>query len=383
MVFKKSNDMKTKRLKKIICRYILTSISIAILAFSVQAAPEISKINGSVNDGNSITISGNGFGEKSTASPIKWDNFDNGNDGSVIFGWTNLTGTPVNPTYSDDNLRTGKGLNYKVRLGNSSGSANNRIEQSFFDANKMFLSFWIRYYGGASTDLIGWQTKLWRLRNESAGILLSKCIQYKTDDSGTPYFNLGDEVPVVSKYGFVKYPTQSWILLEAELQLSDPNVANGIIKEWNSTISGPITKVHDSSNTVLRITPEGWNEFILGEYMTTPIDAGGLGGTNFLNTYTEIYYDDVYLDRTWQRVVLGDNANYDSCTKREIQIPSAWSDGEITATINQGSFQNGDMAHLFVVDENGEANPTGYSLTFGSDTGETTAPAVPDGLSVS
>jgi hypothetical protein len=77
------------------------------------------------------------------------------------------------------------------------------------------------------------------------------------------------------------------------------------------------------------------------------------------------YVDDVYIDDTWQRVEIGDNATYSSCTHREIQIPTAWSDTSITATLNQGSFENGSTGYVFVIDEDGNANETGKAITFG------------------
>ena len=68
------------------------------------------------------------------------------------------------------------------------------------------------------------------------------------------------------------------------------------------------------------------------------------------------FIDDVYVDNSWQRVEVGDNSVFASCTHREIQIPTSWSDTEISVTWNQGSFENYTPVYIFVVDENGDAS---------------------------
>lgn len=62
--------------------------------------------------------------------------------------------------------------------------------------------------------------------------------------------------------------------------------------------------------------------------------------------------DDVYVDDSWCRVPAGDSATYNSCTSREPQIPSAWSDSSVTVTLNKGAFSSLSGKHLFVVTNN-------------------------------
>ena len=76
------------------------------------------------------------------------------------------------------------------------------------------------------------------------------------------------------------------------------------------------------------------------------------------------YFDDIYINNSWARVEIGDDPDYDSCTHREMQIPTAWSSDSVDITVNQGSFQNGTTAYLFVVDEDGAVNTAGYEVSF-------------------
>lgn len=63
-------------------------------------------------------------------------------------------------------------------------------------------------------------------------------------------------------------------------------------------------------------------------------------------------------------IEIGNASTWAACTHREIQIPTAWTTDEITATINQGSLPDG-TAYLFVVDADGVASD-GYEITLSS-----------------
>jgi hypothetical protein len=77
--------------------------------------------------------------------------------------------------------------------------------------------------------------------------------------------------------------------------------------------------------------------------------------------------DDVYVDNTWARVVLGNAATLDACTRLEIQIPIKWSGNSVTIMARTGSaFSQGTTAYLYVVDSNGVANVAGFPLRIGA-----------------
>jgi hypothetical protein len=78
-----------------------------------------------------------------------------------------------------------------------------------------------------------------------------------------------------------------------------------------------------------------------------------------------IWADDVYVDTTWSRVLLGDSASYTACRKLEIQIPKTWSTSSITFISNPGAFAPGARVYLYVFDSNGSVNPTGAAINVG------------------
>lgn len=89
------------------------------------------------------------------------------------------------------------------------------------------------------------------------------------------------------------------------------------------------------------------------------------------------YFDDLYVDTTWSRVMLCNDDDYDEATICEPQIPEAWDVDEITVTVNLGAL-TGETAYLFVFDSDNDANPTGYEVTLG----ESTTPTPPSGMMV-
>lgn len=79
-----------------------------------------------------------------------------------------------------------------------------------------------------------------------------------------------------------------------------------------------------------------------------------------------MYYDSLYLDDTWHRVIVCEGATADQCMhKREVQIPLSWSDNEITVQVNLGGLDLNKPLYLYVFDKNGEPNPVGWKLTHG------------------
>jgi hypothetical protein len=91
------------------------------------------------------------------------------------------------------------------------------------------------------------------------------------------------------------------------------------------------------------------------------------------------YFDDAYLDTTLSRVVLADKPVLSLATIIEVQIPSSWSDGSISATVNLGQFAQGQTAYLFVVDSSGTPSAAGLAVTAG---GSVATPNAPSAISV-
>ncbi len=76
------------------------------------------------------------------------------------------------------------------------------------------------------------------------------------------------------------------------------------------------------------------------------------------NSYA--YYDSLYVDDTWHRIILCDGAKWITCNNREIQIPTSWSNDEITIEMRLGSLKGNQYVYLYVIDADGKPNSEGY-----------------------
>jgi len=77
--------------------------------------------------------------------------------------------------------------------------------------------------------------------------------------------------------------------------------------------------------------------------------------------------DDVYIDRTRARVEIGNASSWETCTRREIQLPTAWSATSVTIDVNAGRFVADDEAWVYVVNAAGEYNYYGVPVTIGGE----------------
>jgi hypothetical protein len=111
-----------------------------------------------------------------------------------------------------------------------------------------------------------------------------------------------------------------------------------------------------------------WTELYVGNYVRSQDWSGT----------ARFYWDSMYIDDSWARVEIGDNANYANATHREIQIPSSWTSGSATITVNRGSFAPNANVFLYVCTASNTCSP-GYPVTLGGTT-TTILPQAPANL---
>ena len=91
-------------MRKHITKKFLILAAILVLPFLALAAANISSTNGTFTHGQSVTVSGSGFGAKTTSTPWQWDNFEGGTVGQRLTtqGYVEYdgTGNGTFPVYS-------------------------------------------------------------------------------------------------------------------------------------------------------------------------------------------------------------------------------------------------------------------------------------------
>lgn len=357
---------------------VVSAIILALWPISLLAAPTISGISGTVSSGQSITISGSDFGTKSTPTPIKWDNFESGEHGGTISGWDLTYGNNVK--YSNVGNRTGSSLCYAAGVTtaddpSNANASNSRITlNSGISATKIFASYWIKWNWG---EITGGQIKhgvhLCREYPGSSAPRINTVLYYSNNNpywQGTGTYTPGfcsSGIDSCTLWGSANmYPTDTWVQVEVQIEQSTADLEDGSLISWVGKSTGAMVKVVNfPGNICLRKSDADYNYAQINVWTWAGNDEGD-------GYSTTIYYDDFYVDNTWARVVIGDASTYDNCTRREVQIPTAWDTGEITVTINQGSFGATDTAYLYVVDDDGTPSSS-YEITFGESAAPTTS----------
>lgn len=346
--------------------HILLILAILVTFCWPAFAQTISGISGTINNGESITISGSSFGVKSPAAPLSWlgSNIDAGSGDFSATGWSQVSVTEVNAVYSTARSNSGKSILFAYDL-------TNNWSQLEFDSGTETEQWYVTAYYyldyGGSCESFQW--KQWRINSHAtylhdAGTTILN--DWWTD--GETWFNSGNVQVYYNSGDFGGSITATsdqaifnqWQRGEGYYKMSSaPSTADGFTwfrrvgRSGDMLASSGLT-THDSDDPL-------WRYLRIGLGWTNPTNCGA-EDTFYL------YIDDIYIDNTLARVEIGNSINFADCTHREIQIPSSWSTSQVVITINRGSFGATDTAYLFVVDSSGNVSD-GYEITFGDTAG--------------
>lgn len=345
--------------------FFIALISMSAIAFqnSAHSDPLITEVDTPVRDGGQVRITGSAFGIKSPAPPLFYDDFDNGKVDTIVpsdgirsqsNGWTSVQGVV---TYCDQNNLPGSILCSKHDLSGKETYERAAILRFQTDANlvKLFVSMWAYYSWGVISDPPHGM-KYFRLEAYANEAIHFKDVGYS---DGTHYFQLmvGGSGSGSYGYGTLAPPNEAWHKFELQAKQSSQSRDDGSILVIKSQPAGPMIPVLDLPAVLTRAAPEYWDRIILGEYCTQLDHSIDCDAFN--------YFDKVYIDNTWARVEIGDSPQWDTCTKRETQIPVTWSNNSITITANTGSLSYGN-AYLYVTDAEGNRNVAGFPIQVAS-----------------
>jgi hypothetical protein len=359
---------------------------IAVLAVStpVRSSPLVQQVSGALDHKGSIKITGSAFGSKTTAAPVVWDDASGSDvlkiwDGAYpdkLGQYNTAYHAPmrgVQPPHSHDAryiagahaASTGADSGYDVVLYKNVArqaypfylyaSWYQRVDDKWtFGGDNNFKTFLY------STCCSPYTTPYW-------SISYGPPHPTSATDTGAQWIVYGETltVPDVNKHnawwhGAVNPMAGKWSKVEMAIKMTDQS--SGYIDVWENG--------HQVMNYV------GPTDGFPGAQRTV-----GIGGYARMQGYPGNwrYFDDVYVDTTLARVVLADKPTLSEATIIETQIPTEWSDGSITATVNLGQFTQGQTAYLFVLDSSGTPSAKGIAVTAG---GSATMPSPPSGVLV-
>jgi len=325
-------------------KYLITLI-IILIPFICEAAPSVSSYTGDVADGNSIVLSGANFGTGATIH--KWDDFDGGaNEEDIGNGWS-LPDADNHPVYSNSNNRTNSTLN---------AYSNNGTDDLEYDHNAtlstVYATFWI--YSTRSITDNTYNNKWGKIWYDGVDSHPEITLISQWSGPGTQC-NLCDQG---LNYVFVdsinNLTVSTWERVEIYAEESTApggtfdGTEDGNVYVWQQTggegNAFTLTASQENVATNNNGSSRHWERVCLMEYNRS---SGGA-------TTTRV--DDIYIASSRARVEIGDNADYNNCSHREMQIPENWTSSNVSFTVNQGSFNLGDDAYIFIVDQAGNVS---------------------------
>lgn len=343
-------------MRSVVVMVVLTMVFAVGAAFA--QSPAITSDSGSFAKGAVISVSGSNFGAKSVPSPFKYDDFDAGSNNSTVgngWGLEEGGGASTLPQYSTNILRANSDLS--VRLEYFGTQYLNSIGTYDMDNGlaNVYIDYWM-YIDRPLNSPVSRNHKIFRLyTTRNAGLpnhyLATVCYEpraFMTNDGVDGGWN--------DTHSYSSFPmedfNQNWVHIQGYFEQSDAGVANGTLKLW---INGREEVNRTDSMTRGNSNQSDWKSIWFGNYYSNGTDHV----CEEASMDTEIYLDNVYVDKTQARIEIGNNPDYGSCTHREIQIPQSWSNSDINFVANPGAFGDGDQVWVFVVDESGDISP-GY-----------------------
>jgi hypothetical protein len=358
------------------------------LAGVAMSAPVVQQVSGTLNHKATITISGTAFGSKAVAAPLVWDDASGSSMSDKWDGqWPYKGPAGYNTGYYSPMRGVSPPHSHDTRFiaGAHNGDNWQTGADVVFFKNITLQTF--PFYIYASWYQVA--DKNWVFGGDN---------NYKTFEYSvccSPYENPNDWF---TAYG-PPHPgsttdSPQWLYTDNGHSLLGPVDLNGHNAWWGhgiSPMSGKWAKVEvavkvtNATDGFIKVWENG--QQVMDYVGSTDKYAGtsrtvGIGGfARIASPNNWRYFDDAYLDLSLAHVVLANNPVLADATVVENQIPSAWSNTSITATVNLGQFAAGSTAYLFVVDASGTPNATGVAVKAGG-SGSESAPLPPSGIAV-
>jgi hypothetical protein len=329
----------------------LVAFSLLLTPIFATSAPSIDSVVMSPTEPATLIIEGTGFGAKSQARPLYWFDFDHISSDSRNLNYGEKTiGIQDTGSITSD-LRFGNsGRSLKFNISKTGGTA---FEMMEFDSKNLYL-YVQRYYDFDISDPKTWgeiglnlkTNRFWSGFGGEYGNNIYLGYQGKEGvESGRITPELTGIKSVWPGKGLPHIANQ-WVQDEIILKSSDIGVENGT---FDFIRNGSLS--YDKKFIMRSYEKPNRYKMIFFDQI-----SNGTSGVPL-----NIYYDDLYIDDTLQRVFLSDRESLSSAKNRFIQIPVEWEDNRIKAELNISNTSLAEL-YIYVADENGIINQSGFKV---------------------
>jgi len=364
-------------------RVTIIGLMFVILIGLVYADPSVTSVSGIVEHGQTITVTGSSFGGKNPAAPLIWDD---GEDKTIETPSAVITEDTGGGSWDEGLPSSGSAIPqlYKIQYRNSFRSisqphdrSNKYLVGGCYDMPNPSQNVLITADNGADSDtwFATWRVRLddnfagdWQPgdgSNYKAWVLQGGDRAY-TPHGEHPYYAKADG-GVYAGNDIVQLGSQSMFCVNNPHQIQFIDLPSEG-KDWiqydflfrmnpgfvQLRSEGDFRGEYTCSGSAYSF---GLRSFTIGGWARKQM-SGAVHNEMFR------YFDDIYIDTTFSRIVLADNPDYDQARVVEPQIPSAWSGSSITAEVNLGAI-TGNTAYLFVFDADNNHNAVGYEVNIG------------------
>jgi len=331
------------------------------------AVPSVTGVSGTVEDGNSVVISGSSFGAKSPAQPYLWAPFDADSIAPSSLGLVTSWNEVEHMEYG---ATQGVGGTGGAVSSDTSGVWTLSVSSNGFAWNDLGQKSYVFRKLKENFDIDGsFNWKIWRMW--PAGFGWPNI--YASGSNGIVYVEGVDSGGYPLNLGLLTGSPNEWRTEEIVLQSNSAlGAADGLFWIYVDGVDAGHLPYTDYMEHTLKLNDGSG-------LMTQNFVVHGVQANYTMGSADKYWADDVYVDTTWARVMLGDQPTWAASTHREIQIPSAWNNSAVTVTLHQGTFAGGSTAYLYVIDADGAVNANGYRVTLGDSISDTAPPIISDG----
>lgn len=316
-------------------------------------AVAISGVTGTFTHGQTITISGSGFGSHAdygatadNALCACWKDFEDAtkNSDGMYTQYSELAADLGSISTTNKRTSLGGSLDsfFKRTYSDSpGGEAGGLSHDQSGTTGVWFISFWFKI---AEDQQAG---KFFRIYSDAGNIWIATgCADYQ--------INAYSEITSTWCYGDPSFEEETWYRIDLYMN-QNPN-----------TFTVYRNQVQVATSSGMMAASMGADGHTLD--FPNMIDQPGSGRCGAHPTWDGAYsYDDIYIDYTLARVEMADSATWAGRTHCEIQPPLTWGTGEVTVKLNRGSFGATDTVYLYLIDSAGAVNANGYEITLGGE----------------
>lgn len=317
--------------------------------------PAISGVSGTWGLGNTLTVACAGEGSKARSKLMVWADAQEGAVAphSTLSYLTAFSDTGGTTKIEDTGQRWGAhvfGDTFTAATINWSFTQIIHVTPTPTYGQKFYSSHWVKFTGTAA----GRNVKPWRAYSQ--GTISARPNFYVCASPNWPSAQLGyvEDLNAITgitrlNCGSVDILDGQWHQLELELQFNATlGSTDGVARVW-------IDNVQKAASTTFQFNSSARPDFLDLFIWQTTLTAS-------TNPNGRFYHQDLVLEDSWNRVVIGNASTYAACTEKNVQPYTSWGGaGSISVSCHPGNI-NQASAYMYLIGTDGIVS-AGFALS--------------------